>query len=198
MFTRRLLHSTGFLRQSHKDYYQILQISPQADKKLIKHHYYRLSKKYHPDLNPNNDEARQKFLEINEAYAILGNEANRRQYDHGSIVHSPMTEERSQSHYAHAWHFKRRTSRNTGSASARAQAEQRTQEGHFNHREHYTRHYEAEEQRRRTRMAQAAERQGVRYTEIPRHKKENTWARFWKLGIVLAGISYATDYVVYY
>lgn len=192
----RFFHSTS-LKLSHKDYYHILQLNHQADKKTIKSHYYRLSKKYHPDLNPNNEKAHEKFLEINEAYAILGNEANKKRYDNESTTN---TVERTSSHYAHAWQFKRRAPRNTGSASAREQAEKMGHKGpHFNHREHFSRHYEAEEQRRRTRLAQAAERRketgGV--DETRKHfKKESIWTRLWKLGIVLTAIGYATDYIV--
>ncbi|OAD80388.1 hypothetical protein PHYBLDRAFT_95352, partial [Phycomyces blakesleeanus NRRL 1555(-)] len=66
----------------NKDHhYNILGIHRNAEKKTIRSQYYRLSKKYHPDLNPNNPEAHKAFLEINEAYAVLGNEASRRQYD---------------------------------------------------------------------------------------------------------------------
>ncbi|OBZ83731.1 Chaperone protein DnaJ, partial [Choanephora cucurbitarum] len=60
---------------SRRNFYDVLQLRENADRKSIKANYYKLSKKYHPDLNPNNKEAHKLFLEINEAYAVLGNEA---------------------------------------------------------------------------------------------------------------------------
>ncbi|KAI9484308.1 DnaJ domain-containing protein, partial [Zychaea mexicana] len=64
-----------------KNHYDVLNVHRNADKRVIKKQYYRLSKQYHPDLNPNNTDAHAKFLEVNEAYAVLGNEASRRRYD---------------------------------------------------------------------------------------------------------------------
>ena len=51
-----------------KDYYAILNIKRDADEKEIKRAYRKLAKKYHPDTNPNNKEAEQKFKEVTEAY----------------------------------------------------------------------------------------------------------------------------------
>ncbi|ORX55827.1 DnaJ-domain-containing protein, partial [Hesseltinella vesiculosa] len=69
-------------RRHHKQkHYDILQVQRHADKKTIKAQYYRLSKLYHPDMNPHDKSAHEKFLEVNDAYAVLGNEASRRQYD---------------------------------------------------------------------------------------------------------------------
>ncbi|KAA5654844.1 J domain-containing protein, partial [Pseudomonas aeruginosa] len=47
----------------------------------IKKAYRRLAKKYHPDLNPNDKEAQEKFKDINEAYEVLGDEDKRKKYD---------------------------------------------------------------------------------------------------------------------
>jgi len=64
-----------------KDYYEILGVSPQADKKEIKKVYQTLAKKYHPDKNPGNKEAEEKFKEINEAYHAIADPAKRKKYD---------------------------------------------------------------------------------------------------------------------
>lgn len=56
-----------------KDYYQILQISPQATLEEIKAAFRRLARQYHPDLNPNDPASEEKFKEISEAYEILLN-----------------------------------------------------------------------------------------------------------------------------
>lgn len=64
-----------------KDYYQILGVSRDATLEEIKRAYRRLALKYHPDRNPGDKEAEEKFKEINEAYAVLSDPEKRRQYD---------------------------------------------------------------------------------------------------------------------
>lgn len=64
-----------------KDYYEILNVSRDASQDEIKSAYRKLAKKYHPDLNPNDKEAEQKFKEINEAYEILSDPEKRKRYD---------------------------------------------------------------------------------------------------------------------
>jgi DnaJ-domain-containing protein 1 len=54
-----------------KDYYEILGVSNSATKEDIKEAYRKKAKQYHPDLNPNNKEAEEKFKEITEAYEAL-------------------------------------------------------------------------------------------------------------------------------
>lgn len=63
------------------DYYKILGISKEATENDIKKAYRKLARKYHPDLNPNDTVAEQKFKEINEANEVLGNPENRKKYD---------------------------------------------------------------------------------------------------------------------
>ena len=65
----------------YKDYYKVLGVEKTASQEEIKKKYRKLAKKYHPDLNKDNDEAQEKFKEINEAYEVLGNEEKRKQYD---------------------------------------------------------------------------------------------------------------------
>jgi curved DNA-binding protein len=65
----------------YKDYYQILGVSKAANEKEIKRAYRRLAQKYHPDKNPDNKSAEEKFKEINEAYEVLGTAENRTKYD---------------------------------------------------------------------------------------------------------------------
>ncbi len=63
------------------DYYKILGVSKSASDADIKKAYRKLARKYHPDLNPNDKEAEQKFKEINEANEVLSNVENRKKYD---------------------------------------------------------------------------------------------------------------------
>ena len=63
------------------DYYKILGVSKTATVKEIKAAYRKLARKYHPDLNPDNQEAEIKFKEINEANEVLSDPENRKKYD---------------------------------------------------------------------------------------------------------------------
>ncbi|HVB29822.1 MAG TPA: DnaJ domain-containing protein, partial [Terriglobia bacterium] len=54
-----------------KDYYGSLGVDRKAKPDLIRKAYRRLARKYHPDVNPNNHQAEEKFREIQEAYDIL-------------------------------------------------------------------------------------------------------------------------------
>lgn len=65
----------------YKDYYKILGVDKNASENDIKKAYRKLAKKYHPDLNPNNSKAQEKFKEINEAYEVLGDPEKKKKYD---------------------------------------------------------------------------------------------------------------------
>uniref|UniRef100_A0A669EVA0 DnaJ homolog subfamily A member 3, mitochondrial n=1 Tax=Oreochromis niloticus TaxID=8128 RepID=A0A669EVA0_ORENI len=64
-----------------QDLYEVLGISRTASQKEIKKAYYQLAKKYHPDTNPNDPEAKEKFAKLAEAYEVLSDEVKRKQYD---------------------------------------------------------------------------------------------------------------------
>jgi curved DNA-binding protein len=63
------------------DYYQILGVQKSADPEEIKKAYRKLALKHHPDRNPNNPAAEEKFKKISEAYAVLSDQEKRKQYD---------------------------------------------------------------------------------------------------------------------
>ena len=64
-----------------KDFYAVLGVSKDADAAAIKKAYRTLAKKYHPDRNPDDAAAAEKFKEIGEAYAVLSDAKERQQYD---------------------------------------------------------------------------------------------------------------------
>ena len=63
------------------DYYKILGIDKSATPKDIKNAYRKLARKHHPDLNPNNKDAKKNFQEINEANEVLSDPEKRKKYD---------------------------------------------------------------------------------------------------------------------
>ncbi|CCK98879.1 TPA: molecular chaperone DnaJ [Clostridioides difficile] len=64
-----------------RDYYEVLGISKGAEAQEIKKAYRKLAMKYHPDRNPGDKEAEEKFKEINEAYEVLSDDTKRKTYD---------------------------------------------------------------------------------------------------------------------
>jgi curved DNA-binding protein len=64
-----------------KDYYTTLGVPPEADEKAIRQAFRQLARKVHPDVNPGNKEAEEKFKTINEAYQVLSDKEQRKKYD---------------------------------------------------------------------------------------------------------------------
>ena len=64
-----------------KDFYQVLGVPDTATAPEIKKAYRRLAKQYHPDANPNNPQAAERFKEISEAHSVLSDAEKRKQYD---------------------------------------------------------------------------------------------------------------------
>lgn len=64
-----------------RDYYEVLGLNKGAGDEEIKKAYRKLAKKYHPDLNPGDKEAEQKFKEVNEAYEVLSDSDKKARYD---------------------------------------------------------------------------------------------------------------------
>ena len=72
------------------DYYKTLGVGRKATAAEIKKAYRKLARKYHPDVNPDNPDAEQRFKEIQEAYAVLSDDDRRKQYDtFGSVEGGP-------------------------------------------------------------------------------------------------------------
>lgn len=64
-----------------RDYYEVLGVKKTATEEEIKKAYRKLAMKHHPDRNPGNKQAEERFKEINEAYAVLSDKGKRQQYD---------------------------------------------------------------------------------------------------------------------
>ena len=66
---------------TNMSYYEILEVTKDADKSTIKKAYRKMAMKYHPDKNPDDSEAEEKFKHVNEAYQVLSDEEKRSIYD---------------------------------------------------------------------------------------------------------------------
>ncbi len=75
-----------------RDYYEVLEISKGASADEIKKAYKKQAKKYHPDMNPGDKAAEEKFKEVNEAYAVLSDEEKKNMYDqYGHAAFDPAS-----------------------------------------------------------------------------------------------------------
>src|SRR5690606_38320992 len=68
-----------------RDPYEVLGVARNASAKDIKSSYRKLAKKYHPDQNPDDPRAKDRFAAANQAYEILGDEKTRAAFDRGEI-----------------------------------------------------------------------------------------------------------------
>src|SRR5271156_388874 len=64
-----------------QDYYELLGVARKAPQKEIRQAYRRLARKYHPDLNPGDKSAEEKFKQVQEAYDVLSDAKKRQAYD---------------------------------------------------------------------------------------------------------------------
>lgn len=76
------------LRDNGKEYYAILGVSEQATEEELRRAYRRLALTHHPDKNPGDPKAGERFKEISEAYAVLMDQRKRRQYDDCRQTHA--------------------------------------------------------------------------------------------------------------
>ncbi|MGG6292922.1 DnaJ C-terminal domain-containing protein [Leptolyngbya sp. AN02str] len=67
--------------QNFRNYYQLLGVTPDSTPEELKRAYRKLARQYHPDMNPGNKAAEEKFKDIGEAYEILSDPARRAKYD---------------------------------------------------------------------------------------------------------------------
>jgi DnaJ-class molecular chaperone len=65
----------------YKDYYKILGLDKAASDKEVKKAFRKLARQYHPDMNPDDPKAEDRFKEINEAYEVLSDPEKRAKYD---------------------------------------------------------------------------------------------------------------------
>lgn len=129
-----------------KNHYELLELAPNASHKEIKDAYFRLSKMYHPDVNPANPGAYTHFQKISEAYETLINASARRHYDmntfgasyfvngtptavHGPTIHTGKSEtydydEWTRQHYGDEYDAKVREWRRTRHESTKSAEEQ--------------------------------------------------------------------------
>jgi curved DNA-binding protein len=70
---------------SSRNYYEVLEVSRNASGEEIKKAFRRLARRYHPDVNPGDQTAEEKFKEINEAYDILSDDNKRRDYNNSKL-----------------------------------------------------------------------------------------------------------------
>jgi len=89
------------------DYYKVLEISKTASEKDIKKAYRRLARKYHPDVNTNDETAKKKFQQINEANEVLSDPEKRKKYDkygkdweHGEAYEKARQQQQQQYQYS--------------------------------------------------------------------------------------------------
>jgi curved DNA-binding protein len=96
----------GVFEMAGKDYYKILGVDRRASEREIKQAYRRLARQYHPDVNPGDKSAEEKFKQINEAYEVLSDKKSRQKYDkYGDKWQYADQFEQAQRQQAPGWDF---------------------------------------------------------------------------------------------
>jgi curved DNA-binding protein len=89
-----------------KDYYNILGVSRNATEREIKQAYRRLARQHHPDVNPGDKSAEERFKQINEAYEVLSDKEKRSKYDkYGDQWQHAEQFEKARQQQASGWNF---------------------------------------------------------------------------------------------
>ena len=136
------------------DYYQILGVSKNATTDEIKKAYRNLAFKYHPDRNPGDKAAEEKFKQISAAYDVLGDEAKRKNYDLGGYSESAYSNANSNAQYQRQYQY---TYQNPfgdenfwqwfGGANRQNAANQN------NSQQNYNQHYDSQDYKKRTKSS---------------------------------------------
>ena len=87
-----------------RDYYEVLGVDKSADQDAIKKAYRKLAVKYHPDRNPGDKEAEEKFREATEAYEVLSDDKKRPMYDQYGFAGVDGMDQGGAGQYSHAFH----------------------------------------------------------------------------------------------
>ncbi|XP_012689320.2 dnaJ heat shock protein family (Hsp40) member A3b isoform X2 [Clupea harengus] len=87
---------TSAICQNKEDFYQVLGVPRNSSQKEIKKAYYQMAKKFHPDTNPDDPQAKEKFAKLAEAYEVLSDELKRVQYDTYGSAEGPSQSRREQ------------------------------------------------------------------------------------------------------
>ena len=118
---QRVNYSSSSSTKSNRkqNYYEILGVSPSATAREIKVAYFQLAKKVHPDLNPNDPKAKQKFVSLSAAYEVLSDSKKRQEYDYNGYktaedIQEEMYQQQKQQSYKSGQSYKQQNSQYSG------------------------------------------------------------------------------------